>query len=135
MNWNGPILFTIPSGAISANVGSISCNTQEINCTVVGSAVFENKTVPLSYTTNNGGITWSSPNLLASSSSSESGILAVTCNSTDKLCSSVGYTALPTLKPVAYTSIDGGNTWSSPIFPIPPVGTTKSVLYGIAGSQ
>jgi hypothetical protein len=134
--WSGPTFLATPTGASGTNVAHISCDAIAKNCTTTGYATYGNLGQPISYTTSDGGVTWSNPILLTPvASTSPTFLFSVSCNLNDQQCVSVG-TTRPSLnfEPVSYTSIIGGN-WSTAIFPPAPTGATSVVLNDVSGSR
>lgn len=120
------------ASALTRLIG-VSCKNSGLECTAVGSytkATGDN--FPLSYTSINGGNSWSLSSPLPLPANVQTPVLdlptlltGITCDSSGLLCSTVGqYRYIGSIDPdnlsFSYTSIDGGNNWSlSSPFPIP----------------
>lgn len=98
----------------------LACDTKVKSCSTVGSYINNLKsTVPLIYTSINRGQSWTiSQNPLplpedAASNKQNSELLAIACDHTGTLCSTVGYytTSSGGISPLSYSSSDSGNTW------------------------
>ncbi len=132
-SWTGPLTLSIPPGLVSVALQSVSCDSSGLTCAAVGitsDASFNS--FPISYTTVDGGLHWSSPILPVPVSATENALLSITCNSTGLACVAGGYTRVGgILSNVTYQSIDGGNTWGSPILPLIPSGLDNNSINGI----
>ncbi|MFI4962794.1 MAG: WD40/YVTN/BNR-like repeat-containing protein [Legionellales bacterium] len=110
-----------------------ACGSNGQNCLIVGyTTTATNTTLPLVYTTTDGGNTWSSPIVLSPPTNGTSNVLTgVACDTTGLTCMAVG-TALISggYVPLSYSSTDGGNTWGDPVLPTTHVNTVQSVLSG-----
>ena len=107
-----------------------------------------NNIVPLSYTTGNGGASWSLSPLLplpsdvAGNGVQNSELQSVRCDSAGIHCVAVGYyrNSFNNLVPLSYNTANGGATWSlSPLLPLPSDvaanGGQNSELQGISCSS
>ncbi len=92
---------------------SVACDDAGKICTSVG-AVVANNTYPtdsLSYTSTDGGVSWTRSATLFS----DGGVLySVACDSTGKTCTAVGalYSSAGPTNSLSYTSTDGGVNWT-----------------------
>lgn len=136
-SWSNAIQPIQPAGGIYAYLNSVSCSTNGLLCTAVGQVNLNGTLVPLSYTSPNGGKTWSLPRLPNPPVGGTNSTLAsVSCDNSGLICTAVGYTTIATAQvPLSYTTINGGFTWSKPILPTKPAGSTNSRLLGVAGSR
>jgi hypothetical protein len=109
------------NGSQQTELYSTSCDTTGKTCNAVGFYLdSRNNITPLSYTTLNGGKTWSLstrvslPNDLAITGIQSSQLTATTCNSTGLQCLAVGFylNNSNNILPFTYTSTNGGATWS-----------------------
>ena len=131
-SWNtANILTTQP--CFTNTLSSVSCDSSGLTCSAVGSS-FDETTgipVPVTYTTVNGGSTWSAPILPSPASSEDSELLAVSCSNSG-LCTATGYVTIGgVLNNLAYTSNNSGSTWSAPILPAIPQGFDGNTLNGV----
>jgi hypothetical protein len=112
---------------------SVSCSSSGLNCSAVGYAIDDNSGayLAISYTTNNAGITWTGPVFLPTNGTTDNLLNNVICSDSGLLCTAVGAANVnTTLDNLSYTSTDGGNTWSNPVLPQEPNGST-GLLYGV----
>lgn len=117
------------NGSQQTELYSTSCDTTGKTCNAVGFYLdSRNNITPLSYTTTNGGKTWSLstrmslPNDLAITGIQSSQLTATTCNNTGMQCLAVGFylNNSNNILPFAYTSANGGATWSLKVrLPLP----------------
>ncbi|STY31105.1 BNR/Asp-box repeat containing protein [Legionella wadsworthii] len=133
VTWSEAILpstANYPVGYVSgAKLMSVSCVGTK--CSAVGiihDPINFVKTTPMSYTSANGGQSWSLVKLLSTNGlpPGNQGAFLNSVSCTGTFCTAVGYYTTNTDKqlPVAYFSADNGVTWSLPI--IPPVNDIPS---------
>jgi photosystem II stability/assembly factor-like uncharacterized protein len=136
-SWSNAIFPTLPAGAATGALTAISCNDRGLLCTAVGRAIFSGNENPLAYTSKDGGNTWSSAILPSFPVGGVNGRLSgVSCDNSGLICTAVGrYTNAGVRRLLSYTTTDGGNTWSNPIFPEIPAGGTANTLSSVAGSR
>jgi hypothetical protein len=115
-----------PGGFGTGYLYGVACSSSGSICTAVG---YDTHTVPLGYTSTNGGVTW-----VASTTpppldvSGQGSILGVACSSSGLTCAAVGYDSSA---PLSYTSTDGGVTWALSITQPPLDVSGSGVLHGI----
>ncbi|MFJ1268474.1 sialidase family protein [Legionella lytica] len=111
----------------------LSCDDTAMKCIAVGYSQNATATQPLSYTTTDGGISWSSPNQLAQiSSRAQSFLLGINCSKDGIRCTAIGASlTLDTGIPLCYTTDDGGATWSAPHTLATPENTHFNALLNI----
>ena len=109
------------NGIQNSKLQSVTCDSTGYRCSTVGFYLNNgNNLAPLSYTTVNGGATWSLsaplplPSNVAAMGIQNSELLSVACNSSGSICSAVGFylDTLNNFLPLSYTSANGGVTWS-----------------------
>jgi hypothetical protein len=118
---------TQPPGLISVTgLTSISCNATANKCTTVGAYVTINSdNIPLSYTTSDGGASWTTnsslpkpPDALLTQGLIRIALYGISCDqSTGMRCVAVGTyqkhdSSLDYYIPLSYTSTDGGLSWT-----------------------
>lgn len=121
----------------------VSCwGTPGTTCVGVGDALDGSSIEsPVIYTTADGGVSWSAPiqapTLTYPSGTDNGQLFSVTCDSSN--CVAVGQAFLGTpstqTKPLAYSSSDGGSSWSSPktfVLPSLPVPQDRGGLSAVA---
>lgn len=151
-----PVYYTTTSGGVSwsaatqltvtfnntdknitlANTGAlngVACSASGLQCVTVGS---KNSSVPLTYTTSNGGSNWTqvlptAPTLYASSTNKNvraggSALNSVACSNDGLTCIAVGFSTLHVpIQSIVYTTSNGGTSWNGPTYlPTPSNGDT-----------
>lgn len=80
-SWAGPLTLSAPEGSNgSASITGLSCDASGLNCTGFGSTVINGASVDITYTTLNGGISWSSPTIVPSANVSTTNAVFVGFN-------------------------------------------------------
>jgi hypothetical protein len=132
-NWGAAVQPTPPVdqlGTEYSSLQSVSCSADGMTCVAVGYSQ-DNNTVllsALSYTSTDGGVTWSAPIILPANGTTDNELLGVNCSNSGLLCTAVGIiNVTSTQGNLSYTSKDGGNTWSAPILPQGPGGLGDSI--------
>lgn len=145
-NWSLGAPFPEPqlSAGSSFFLSSVACDATGLRCSTVGSyRSTSSNSVPLSYSSNNGGNSWSLssplplPADILTTASASSTLASNSCDNSALLCTAVGYYKKGTGAnhatsdanvPLSYTSINGGDSWSlSSTLPLPAdVLTTNS---------
>ena len=87
----------------------VACSSNGAICTAVG---YDGNSIPLSYTSTNGGVDWvvslTQPPV---NNSNQGTLLSVVCTESGYICTAVGYDG--TSKPLSYTTTNGGQTWTA----------------------
>ncbi|CAM2936285.1 BNR/Asp-box repeat containing protein [Legionella steigerwaltii] len=109
-SWSSPILLTAPAGATDARLISVACDSAAVNCVAVGRSRTPTRSFALTYTSMDGGATWSTP-VLPTALTGSTTLLGVACSSSGLQCVTVGVNGAKT---IAYTSNDGGKDWNAP---------------------
>jgi len=123
-----------PVQGIGANVlNSITCDSTGMKCTAVGQYINGGPSIPLSYTSSDGGDTWQvSSTLPPVQGNGESKLFSVACDSTRMICTAVGYYKNNALyASLSYTSQDGGATWQVSTT-LPPAQGSDDELSGVS---
>ncbi|KTD67901.1 BNR/Asp-box repeat containing protein [Legionella steelei] len=131
-SWSTANILTTQPG-FTNTLSSVSCDSSGLTCSAVGSSFDETTAipVPVTYTTINGGATWSAPILPAPASNEDSELYAVSCSNSG-LCTATGYVTIGgVFNNLVYTSNNSGNTWSAPILPNIPQGFDGNSLNGV----
>lgn len=122
-------------------LSGITCSSNGMNCTSVGFYVSNSTFTPVafSYTTINGGSSWSASASLPQPPNSHQTVLnGVACDSSGVKCTAVGnYFLISAFEiiPLSYVSTNGGNSWSlSHTFPPPHNNGFDAVLSVACGS-
>ncbi|CDZ78150.1 Neuraminidase (sialidase) [Legionella massiliensis] len=116
--WNGPVnLLTIPT-ATNNSGSSVACDSTVTHCIATGGGSLPSKiNLPLVYSSNDGGNSWSAPIILTAleGSTGSASIGNLSCTATGLLCTGVGRATINGVSVnIAYTTFDGGKSWSSP---------------------
>ena len=117
------------NGIQNSKLQGVSCSSTGIRCAAIG-FYFNNRNnlTPLSYTTANGGTTWSLsatlflPSDVAANGIQNTELQGVSCDSAGTRCVAVGFyrSTSNNINPLSYTSVNGGATWSlSATLPLP----------------
>ena len=128
------VVSTTPPPVNGSEIGrllSVACSSNGLVCTTVG---YDGNSVPLSYTSSDGGVTWVASMTQPPVNGSGMGQLpGVACSSNGLTCTAVGQDG--NTAPLSYISSDGGVTWVASTTQ-PPVNSAGSgVLLGVACSS
>lgn len=106
------------------NLSGIACDNTAQSCVAVGSKHHRHMLDHITYTTNNGGITWSQGtvltrpaqvNTVADPIESNQNYMTIRCDTAGKDCIIAGSTSIANQAAIlTYTSHDGGCSWSKP---------------------
>ena len=145
-SWSVSSALSLP-GDVAISVANsrlrgVTCDTTRLQCTAVGS--YKNTSsniVPLSYTSTNGGNSWSLSSTVplpgdVATTTANSVLNGVACDSTRLQCTAVGsYRNTSTnIVPLSYTSTNAGNSWSlSSTLPLPQDVATSSANSTLRG--
>lgn len=125
VSWSAPIIPAttgLPAGNGGAKIVGVSCSGS--NCTAVGvveDPVLPGRTIPFSYLSTNGGVSWGTAHLFSLTTlpvgNRGAYVNGVSC--VESKCSAVGYykDAGNTKHAVYYTSTNRGVSWSKTLFP------------------
>ncbi|HHF7349889.1 TPA: exo-alpha-sialidase [Legionella feeleii] len=138
VSWSAPIIpsvASLPPGNSSPKILGISCSGN--NCTTIGQFDDPANSIPFTYLSSDGGLTWSAAHVL-SIAALPAGNQGATLNSISCVgnnCVAVGYYLdnATNRQSVYYTSADRGVTWSQALFPPTtgiPLNATETALYG-----
>ena len=109
------------TGIQMSELHSIRCDSTELFCCAVGFYRKQNNNLaPLSYSSTNGGASWSLSNPLplpadvATNGIQNSKLQGVNCDATGTHCGAIGFylTNGNNIVPLSYTTVNGGITWS-----------------------
>ncbi len=106
----------------------VACDSSGKICTAVGALYSSGgPTDSLSYTSTDGGVSWTRSTTLFSDAG---GLNAVACDRSGKTCTAVGavYSGGSPIDSLSYTSTDGGVSWT----PSATLFSDDGVLYGVA---
>jgi hypothetical protein len=137
VTWSAPIVPPA-NGTIDNILNAVSCSTSGLYCTAVGGTNFQSTTTTgnLSYTSINGGTTWSNPTLPEISTGSLNNLInGIFCDSTGTDCAAVGFTtdSIFSYFTTNFSSNNGIN-WSS-IMLLSTQGYTSPSIGAISGSR
>lgn len=122
-----------PQGIIGT-LQAVSCsgNTGQY-CTAVGYLNNGSHLAPTAYYSTNGGATWTASNPQQQGvTTGNSALNGINCTGDQgQYCMAVGYYSTSTTSPVAYSSTNGGITWTPVIPPHQGDSTRNSALYGV----
>lgn len=129
-SWSVPNLLVVPAGGIDTTVIKVACSADGLICSGLGQTRFGNTRYAITYSSRDGGNTWSGPTVFSSLSNTSTGI---SCGDSGLLCTWVGLTGFfdPDTVPLAHNSVNGGQTWSSPVFPAIPSSSTVVTLNAV----
>ncbi|MCW8397328.1 glycoside hydrolase [Legionella sp. PATHC038] len=141
-SWSQATILSIsglPVGNKGATLNAVSCvGTQCVAVGLYRNASYEG--APISYTSSNSGVTWSTVSLLPTNTLPSGfkfgGLLGVSCIGTN--CSAVGSYSDPSNNgfPLAYYSADNGMTWTTALPSISSIpGALSAGLFGVGGSE
>ena len=142
-SWNLSSALPLPGDVIDNSVlNGVACDSTRLQCTAVGSyRNTSNNIVPLSYTSTNGGDSWSLSSTVPlpgdlATATANSVLSGVACDSTRLQCTAVGFyrnTSNNTV-PLSYTSTNVGSSWSlSSTLPLPQDVATSSSSSSLRG--
>ncbi|MBP6919027.1 MAG: hypothetical protein KBB94_08935 [Legionellaceae bacterium] len=136
----GDVITTVTANSV---LSGVTCDSTRLQCTAVGSyRNTSSRTVPFSYTSTNGGNSWSLssalplPGDVITSATANSVLSGVTCDSTRLQCTAVGSyrNTSNNIVPLSYTSTNAGNSWSlSSTLPLPQDVATSSANSTLRG--
>lgn len=117
VSWSNPTKLDPPKLSDSYQIRSIACDASMAFCLAVGNAHFSKITLPLAYTSDNGGVSWSKPIVLAGVNNAYKNILnAISCDKKGAHCIAVGYYSLkgkhPYAEPLIYDIFNQGSSWN-----------------------
>lgn len=129
--WQAPIVPTLPSGANTVLLSGVSCSSSGSSCVVVGTRDFgPEEGLPLAYTSNDSGLTWSQPILLTLPPKYNNvQLTGVSCSDSGLICTAMGFVRKQDpvtfrfirIAAITYHSINGGISWQQPVeLALPP---------------
>lgn len=123
-----------PQGTGDNVLLSVACDSTWQLCITAGSYSIGSQTVPLSYTTLDGGKNWTiSTTLPAVQGTGDNGISSVACDSSGLQCAAIGeYTKGGREFLSSFTSTDGGKNWTTSDTQPPAQGTGDNEFSSIA---
>ncbi|MDR3501247.1 MAG: hypothetical protein P4L79_01530 [Legionella sp.] len=112
-NWSVSANMPPPSSTGNNVMTGIACSTTGLKCTAIGYSI-ASPYIPLSYTSTNGGVSWSSSTILRPTpSSGPLALNSIACDNNGLKCAAVGYYRNGGNNiPLSYFSTDGGVTWT-----------------------
>lgn len=134
-HWNVSTTLPAAQGAQDNNLYGVACDTNVQKCVAVGSYYEQtiSSTAPLSYISTDGGASWTASSSMPPFTGSGTSILqSVACDSSGLKCVAVGYATSTKTYPIAYTSSNGGDTWTLSATPPPAQGTDNNFIYGVS---
>lgn len=135
--WTASSTISLPSGQTKGDLNNVFCANSLI-CTAVGQSFDNsgNNNLPLVYTSNNGGSSWTlSPALSLPSSKNQGFLFGIICEGS--ICTTVGASdnSGNNIIPLAYISSDSGNHWTlSSTFSLPS-GQDEGELFSVICSS
>jgi hypothetical protein len=140
-----PIPVNAAAQGLNTELNSVTCDNTGLICNAVGFYLTTaSNIVPLSYTSDNGGASWSLSNPLplpsnvASNGAQTSVLQGIACDTQGQVCNAIGYyrNTSNDVVPLSFTSKNGGVSWSlNAVLPLPADvvsnGVQQSFLSGI----
>jgi Neuraminidase (sialidase) len=131
-NWSNSTTLP-PVLGTNSSLRNVACSSDGLRCSTVGAYELVGITQPLSYTSTDGGVTWSASATLPPGHGALDVLFGVACSSSGLRCTAVGfYDTGAILAGLSYTSIDGGANWVVSSTLPPPEGSTQNVLNSVA---
>lgn len=130
-SWTLSASLPVPTFSTNSNyLQSVACDSAGSRCAAVGHHYDGSFSTPLTYTSNNAGVTWvlSSPQPSIPGGGSQGYLFDVACGGAGNACTAVGtYNDGSTGVPLIYISSDGGASWASREAIVPAGGTNGSL--------
>lgn len=132
LSWSGPNILSSAAGSVGDQLNAVSCDASTNFCTAAGFYLLANNDeAPVVYTSTNGGLTWSSP-LLPATSPNRTEILGLDCSSNGQLCQAVGYNLQSRNIPVIYSATN--SNWNGLTWEVPPEPSGSASLFSRVNS-
>lgn len=113
--WSLAILPTPPTNSLLSGFSALSCDSQTTNCLAMGYTLNDSILIPLSYSTTDGGASWSAATQLSppySENNSFTVLVQLACDLLMQNCLTIGdYINATSVIPLSYTSSEGGASW------------------------
>ncbi|MDR3501924.1 MAG: hypothetical protein P4L79_05010 [Legionella sp.] len=133
ISWGAPNQLSQLSSIAQSFLLGISCSDDGLSCTAIGASIISNTGTPISYTTVDGGATWSIPQPLITPQNTPFNVLLnISCDAKNQNCVAVGYSNPPGNEtPIIYTRNNNGLNWNY-IQPSLPANALTGVLLGVS---
>ena len=133
----------IPSGYGTGVTFGLSCSTQGTKCVTVGFLTIDTNNsaprLPVSYSSNDGGLTWNNavlPALPSGVGATAGQLVAVSCSTNGLICTAVGqYTSASGTYHLTYRTTNGGDSWSAASIPVALTDSNANTLSSVSCSE
>lgn len=134
MHWDTAVQLSAPSGnSTFSRSGGLFCSESGLSCVVLATYQINGVFQPVSYSSSDGGLSWSSPNNFPPIGVTPNNprTYAISCDSSAQRCIAIGRN---TNRLLSYITTNGGTSWSSPVIKQMPSGITVPTLFGLSCS-